>query len=199
MIHRSMPGRPPRGAFLLSGTYLLPVAAAALPPVLIRLPTPDTTRDAMVTLPQPGGCVCGGVRYSLKAAPLLAFACHCHDCQKRSGSAFSMPVIVRSADLDVTGAIEIEKLATRSGRQIDHTLCARCRCRVLSRAVATPDYSSLRAGTLDDANWVVPIAQTWVESALPWAVIPGVRIVAWKDFDYVALGREWAAAAPQFG
>jgi hypothetical protein len=70
----------------------------------------------MVALRQPGGCVCGGVRYSLKAAPLLAFACH----------------------------------------------------------------------------W-------WVESAIPWAVIPGVRIVAWKDFDYVALGREWAATAPKFG
>ena len=155
--------------------------------------------DAVVALPQRGGCVCGGVRYSLNAAPLLAFACHCHDCQKRSGSAFSFPVIARTADLTVTGEVEIERLATRSGREIDHTLCSRCRCRVMSRAVATPDYLSLRAGTLDDASWVVPIVQTWVESAIPWAVIPGVRVVAWKDFDYAALGREWRAAAPQFG
>jgi hypothetical protein len=153
----------------------------------------------MVTLPQPGGCVCGGVRYSLKAAPRIAFVCHCPDCQKRSGAAYSVPVLVRTADLDVTGSVEIERLATRSGREIDHTLCSRCRCRVMSRAVATPDFTSLRAGTLDDSNWVVPIAQTWVESALPWAVIPGVRIVAWKDFDYAALGRDWAAVVPPFG
>ena len=98
----------------------------------------------------------------------------------------------------MTGEAEIEKLATRSGRQIDHTLCPRCRCRVFSRAVATPEFLSLRAGTLDDASWVVPIAQTWVERALPWAVIAGVRVVAWKDFDYAALAREWAATAPQF-
>ncbi len=108
------------------------------------------------------------------------------------------PARVRSADLSVTGEIEIERLATRSGRQIDHTLCARCRCRVMSRAVLTPEYASLRAGTLDDASWVTPIAQTWVESAIPWAVIPGVRVVAWKDFDYAALGREWGATAPRF-
>jgi hypothetical protein len=153
----------------------------------------------MVTLPQPGGCVCGGVRYSLTAAPRLAFACHCHDCQKRSGSAYSFPVIVRSADLAVSGAVEIERLATRSGRQIEHTLCPRCRCRVFSRAVATPDHASLRAGTLDDASWVVPIVQVWVESALPWAVIPGVRIVAWTDFDYAAIAREWTEMmAPRF-
>jgi hypothetical protein len=152
----------------------------------------------MVALPQPGGCVCSGVRYSLKAAPLLAFACHCHDCQKRSGSAYSMPVIVRSADLEVSGAIEIEQLPTRSGRLIDHMLCARCRCRVMSRAVATPEYASLRAGTLDDASWVAPIVQTWVESAIPWAVIPKVRVIAWKNFDYAALGREWAATSSPF-
>ena len=147
---------------------------------------------------QCGGGVCGGARYSLKAAPLLAFACHCHDCQKRSGSAFSFPLIVRFADLAMTGEVEIERLATRSGREIDHTLCPRCRCRVFSRAVAAPEYLSLRAGTLDDASWVAPVVQTWVESAIPWAVIAGIRVVAWKYFDYVALGRVWTATAPQF-
>lgn len=154
---------------------------------------------SVVNLPQSGGCVCGGVRYTLAASPLLAFACHCHDCQKRSGSAYSFPVIVRAADLAMTGEVEIERLPTRSGRLIDHTLCSRCRCRVVSRAVATPEFLNLKAGTLDDASWVVPIAQTWVESALPWAVIPGVRVVAWKDFDYAALGREWRETTPRFG
>jgi hypothetical protein len=57
---------------------------------------------------------------------------------------------------------------------------------------------SLRAGTLDDASWVTPIVQIFVESAIPWAVIPGVRVVPWEGFDYVALGREWAATAPAF-
>ena len=57
---------------------------------------------------------------------------------------------------------------------------------------------SLKAGTLDDAGWVVPIAQTWVESAIPWALIPGVRHVDWADFDFAALGQDWQASAPRF-
>ena len=57
---------------------------------------------------------------------------------------------------------------------------------------------SLKAGTLDDAGWVVPIVQTWVETAIPWAVIPGVRQVDWADFDFVALGQDWQASAPRF-
>ena len=61
-----------------------------------------------------------------------------------------------------------------------------------------PDYATLSAGTLDDAGWVKAIAQTFVESAIPCAVIPGVRAVPWSGSDYVALGREWAASAPEF-
>jgi hypothetical protein len=51
----------------------------------------------------------------------------------------------------------------------------------------------------EDTEVVVPVVQTWVESAMPWVVIPGIRAVAWKDFDYASLAREWAATAPQFG
>ena len=41
-------------------------------------------------------------------------------------------------------------------------------------------------------------AQTFVDSAIPWAIIAGVRLAPWDRFDYVALGREWAAGAPRF-
>jgi hypothetical protein len=152
----------------------------------------------VVRLPLAGGCVCGGLRYRLTAAPLLAYACHCHDCQKRSGAAFGLTLVVRSADLSLTGEPEVLRMATPSGREIDHSVCPHCRFRVFARAPVAPEYASLRAGTLDDAGWVRPIAQTWVESAIPWAVIPGVRHVAPAAFDFFELGREWRANAPRF-
>lgn len=64
--------------------------------------------------------------------------------------------------------------------------------------MSAPDYTTLLAGALDDASWVRPIAQTFVESAIPWAVIAGVQAVPWSEFDYVELGRQWTASAPQF-
>ena len=152
----------------------------------------------MTTLPQTGGCLCGGLRYALAASPLLAYACHCHDCQTRSGSAFTLTLVLRAGDLAVSGAVETQARPTRSGRVVEHSQCPSCRVPVFSRAPVAPDYMSLRAGTLDDAGWVVPIVQCCVESAMPWAVIPGVRSVAWADFDYAALGREWLASAPTF-
>jgi hypothetical protein len=151
-----------------------------------------------VCLPQPGGCLCGAVRYSLNAAPLLAYACHCHDCQTRTGAAFTLTLVLQSADLSTVGELDIRRRPTRSGRAVEHSFCRECGVPVVSRAPIAPDFMSLRAGTLDDASWVVPIAQTFIESAIPWAVIAGVRAVPWDEFDYVALGSEWRATAPEF-
>lgn len=151
-----------------------------------------------VALPQTGGCLCRAIRYSLNAAPLLAYVCHCHDCQTRTGAAFTLTLVLRTADLSLDGALDIRRRPTRSGREVEHGFCPECGVPVVSRAPVAPDFMSLRAGTLDDAGWVVPIAQAFTESAIAWAVIPGVRAVPWNKFDYVALGREWAETAPEF-
>ncbi len=152
----------------------------------------------VVGLPQLGGCACGIVRYSLLGAPLLAYACHCHDCQKATGAAFSLTLVIRTADLEVAGTPDVTTRSSRSGRAVERSFCPSCRVPLFSRAPITPEYMSLRVGTLDDASWVVPISQSFVESAIPWAVIPGVRAVPWSDFDYLALGADWVASAPEF-
>ena len=36
-----------------------------------------------------GGCLCGQVRYETKAEPMMTGVCHCKNCQKQAGSAFS--------------------------------------------------------------------------------------------------------------
>jgi hypothetical protein len=151
-----------------------------------------------VALPQAGGCACGASRYALKRRPLLAYACHCHTCQSRSGAAFSLSLVVRTQDVAMAGAVE-ERLVLLGERRVHQGFCRVCHIAISGRAAAAPDYSTLLAGTLDDACWVRPIAQTFIESAIPWAIIAGVRSVAWSEFDFVELGREWAASAPDFG
>lgn len=151
-----------------------------------------------VPLPQGGGCNCGRLRFELNAAPLLAYACHCHGCQTRSGAAFSLTLVVRSADVAITGLPEPILRRNRSGREIDDIACPACRTPVLARARAALDFTSIRAGALDDAGWVRPISQSFVEEAIPWAVIPGVAVVPWPDFDFEAQGELWQATAPAF-
>ncbi len=50
-----------------------------------------------------GGCLCGEVRYESNAEPLGTAICHCTHCQKVSGSAFSVNVVVPAPSLKWEG------------------------------------------------------------------------------------------------
>ena len=153
----------------------------------------------IIRLPQPGGCACGKLRYRLTGPPLVAYACHCRVCQARTGSAFALSLVVRSADVVLSGdAPEIRRSMTSWGRETDHSFCPECRTRLFGRPLAAPEFANLRAGTLDDPSWVRPVAQTGMASAIPWAVIPGVQQVAPEAFDFAALAQEWRANGPWF-
>jgi len=54
-------------------------------------------------LPLTGGCTCEAVRFEITALPLLVYACHCTECQRWSGSAFSLSMPVKADSFSVTG------------------------------------------------------------------------------------------------
>jgi hypothetical protein len=45
-------------------------------------------------LPQTGGCQCGRIRYEITEEPQSVVTCHCLDCQRLTGSAFSLGIVV---------------------------------------------------------------------------------------------------------
>jgi len=55
-----------------------------------------------MALPYTGRCFCEAVRYRVTEAPLTLYACHCTDCQKRSGSAFGLSLWVNRTAIEVT-------------------------------------------------------------------------------------------------
>jgi len=55
-------------------------------------------------LPQTGGCQCGAVRYEITQAPTLVYTCHYTECQRLTGSAFSMALVVAADAFHLAGA-----------------------------------------------------------------------------------------------
>ncbi len=49
-----------------------------------------------------GGCACGAIRYECNAESITMFNCHCRDCQRASGSAFSAVVYVPAKAVKIT-------------------------------------------------------------------------------------------------
>jgi len=121
-----------------------------------------------------GGCACGAVRYRLLAPPLIVHACHCRDCQRLSGGAFAINILIEREQVDVAEPPSAQcSLQTPTGNGQDVSFCATCGTTVWSRYRVAPGHLLfVRAGTLDDPAQVAPDVHIFVRSKLPWLELP---------------------------
>ena len=119
-----------------------------------------------------GGCLCGSVRYTANADPAIVVVCHCKNCQKQSGSAFSVLVGVPKSAISVEGALKTFHDKGDSGQPVDRSFCPECGSPIIFDGASTPDLRFIRAGTLDDTSWLDPKMHVYCESAQRWTPIP---------------------------
>jgi hypothetical protein len=126
---------------------------------------------ALPEFPVEGGCQCGAVRYRLKASPLTVYSCHCKDCQRFSGAAWSISMIVRNEDFEILSGqtVRYDRKA-ESGNVTAANFCAHC-YGWLWNVPATPGITVVRAGTLDNMDWAEPIGNIWTDSKAAWVKI----------------------------
>ena len=124
-----------------------------------------------------GGCQCGALRYEISGEPVALVACHCKDCQRQSGSAFGMSLIVKREHFRWLGG-EPRTFVTKgdSGARKDCLFCGECGSRIYNATAKLPDTLNVKPGTLDDTSWLSPVMHVWTASKQPWTPIPdGVR------------------------
>jgi hypothetical protein len=120
-----------------------------------------------MNLPLTGGCQCGKIRYEITEAPHLVYTCHCTDCQRITGSAFSLGVALPQAAFRVTaGEARAVQRMPDSGRLNTRFVCPDCACWVYS--LPRGGVVRVRAGTLDDTSWLQPTRHIWTRSKQPW-------------------------------
>jgi len=115
-----------------------------------------------------GGCLCGALRYRLKAAPTSVVLCHCTHCQKVSGSAFSTNATVADSDIEVEGEMASYADVGESGHVLNRCFCPRCGSSIASRPEGRPVWV-LKVGTLDDHSSLQAAGlEIWKRSRQPW-------------------------------
>ena len=116
-----------------------------------------------------GGCLCGDVRYRLVGEPIAFYCCHCTDCQRQTGSAFGLSMIVPVDALQLErGEPRLFDVAMPDGRRKRGRFCDRCATRLWGEPAVLPQIRVLRPGTLDDPNAFEPTGDIWTDSAQPW-------------------------------
>ncbi len=116
-----------------------------------------------------GRCLCGAVTYTIDAEPAIQAVCHCSDCQRQSGSPYSVVVGVPREAVTLEG----DSLATHTTQSGDggdtvRNFCSACGSPIFSAPSAMPDLIFIKAGTLDDSSWLEPNIEIWRSSAQPW-------------------------------
>jgi hypothetical protein len=119
-----------------------------------------------------GRCACGAVSYRTKGHLDRGYACHCTDCQKRTGSAFATLLPVAASGLAVVGEPGTVTQQERGGVIASLHYCPACMTRLFTRNPSWPDLVILRAGTLDRSREFVPALHIWTRSAQSWIAIP---------------------------
>ena len=120
-----------------------------------------------------GGCQCGAVRYRIVEAPARVSLCHCTQCQRQTGSAFSMAMFVAEAAFNLLrGEPKTWTRSSDSGREVACSFCPECGTRILHRAELYRGFVNLRPGTLDDRSWLQPTDSYWTREKQAWVQVP---------------------------
>ena len=139
-----------------------------------------------------GGCACGAVRYRLASDPLFVHCCHCLSCQRQTGSAFVINVLIEADRVEVlAGEPEPVDVPRDDGSTQRIFRCPVCQVAVFSN-YSRPEIHFVRAGTLDDPSSVTPDVHIYTRSKVPWVTLPDAVPAFEAYYDSKA---QWPAAS----
>ena len=117
-----------------------------------------------------GQCECGEVGYRLTGDDAsIVYACHCLACQRTSGSAFALYAFASAESFIVEG--ETAAFDPGAGRAVRH-FCASCGTGLYRINAALPGFVILHAGTMEQADRIMPAAHIWTRRKQTWIALP---------------------------
>lgn len=132
-----------------------------------------------------GGCTCGTVRYRLESRPFFIHCCHCHWCQRETGSAFALNALIEADRVTLLdGRPETILTPSLSGKGQEICRCHKCRVALWSHYGGMGrSVSFVRVGTLDAGHGLRPDIHIFTESRQEWVVIPAGQVSVPRYYD----------------
>ena len=123
-----------------------------------------------------GSCLCGAVLYSSDVEePIMTAICHCENCQRQTGTAFSIIVGVPEDSISFENKDTLKEYLDQgqSGKAVHRKFCGDCGSPILSLVENAPGLGIIKAGTLNDKSWLKPTTEFWCSTAQPWLEVIG--------------------------
>ncbi|KAJ9662628.1 hypothetical protein H2198_001300 [Neophaeococcomyces mojaviensis] len=97
-----------------------------------------------------GSCLCGDIKYEYTGDPAVTALCHCTDCQKWTGAAYTSNAVVPRTNFRVTsGTPKTWDVKGDSGKINKHFFCGQCGSSLYTELEVMPDVTCVKSGGLD--------------------------------------------------
>ena len=114
-----------------------------------------------------GSCLCGRVRYRVRAPRGEMDHCHCVHCRKSHGAAFATYIEARSEAFEwIAGRENLETYMADTGTK--RSFCVTCGSTLTCWTDADPAVLEVAAGTLDTPVTMRARSHIFVRSKAPW-------------------------------
>jgi hypothetical protein len=104
--------------------------------------------------------------------PMFVHCCHCLNCQRQTGSAFVVNLLIEADAVEVLqGAPHLVEAPRDDGSVQWVFRCPDCEVAVFSQ-YSSPEVRYVRGGTLDDPSVVTPDVHIFTRSKVRWVALP---------------------------
>jgi len=114
-----------------------------------------------------GTCLCGTFRLTVEGSFGEVRYCHCSQCRRQSGTAFTANARIRASQLSLDGPRDqVTEYEHRPGRY--KAFCARCGSPLYARSDYDPNDVRVRLGSFEGELDVTITAHVWTGSKASW-------------------------------
>lgn len=98
--------------------------------------------------------------------------CHCRDCQRRSGSVFSIAVFYDRGQVEIAGQSKTYERPSASGFPVAFHFCGDCGANVFWFPARMPSRIGVAAGAFADPDFPAPEQSVWGKDRHRWVTLP---------------------------
>lgn len=109
-------------------------------------------------------CSCGALKVTVPGPPQMVIACHCLECQRRTGSAFGLGAFYPSDAVTVAGASKVYSRHGESGGKVNTHFCPECGTSLFWRAERLPEMIAVAVGAFENPAFCAPAISTFERS-----------------------------------
>ena len=123
-------------------------------------------------------CHCGRIELSCEGDPRKISMCHCLDCQRRTGSPFSIAVFYSRDKVRVErGSPSSFERQSASGKPVTFHFCGRCGSNLYWEPERLPALVGVAAGAFADPDFPMPEQSVWTRDKHCWLTLPATIVL----------------------